>query len=168
MAYVSRSRWRSWHQQGGIIEGILDELECSETEHFRYHFGGTKSAKYKITLNGDREVRIKMSSYLHGADILPELNGWYSDSDTDEQKRMKSLRYILAKAYYRLCCKLIQIPCSKQDQHNKSIGFAVGRVDIYQHLLKRKADCGKKRKQREELKRKKNMANRFQLMEFEE
>ncbi len=137
MAHITKSNYRVWHQRENIIENILNELECPETEHFRYRFRGSRHGQYIIRTYGSGGKAISLSTLKHGIDTLQELEGEYSVSDTVEESRMKSLRYILAKVYYRLCCELLQIHCMKIDQHSKALEFAVGTdEDIYQHLLK--------------------------------
>lgn len=136
MAHITKTNYRVWHQRENIIENILSELECTETEHFRYWIRGTRH-EYRIRRYGGGGKAISLSTLKHGIDTLHELDGSYSQNDTVEQRRMKSLRYILARAYYQLCCQLLQINCMKNDQHNKAQEFAVGTgEDIYQHLLK--------------------------------
>ena len=136
MAHITKSNYRVWHQKENIIENIINELECSETEHFRYLFRGCRFDQYKIRAYGYDRKAISLSILKNGIDTLQELQGSYAQNDTVEQRRVKSLRYILAKAYYRLCCELLHICCMKNDQHSKALAFAVGtEVDIYQHLL---------------------------------
>lgn len=138
MANIRNSNYRVWWQQGNIIETIIGELECPETKHFRYWLRGTRDP-YIIRKYGRGGKAISLSLVPGGLDALVELNGSYMHSDTIEQRRIKSLRYILAKAYYRLCCEMIEINCVKKDQHIKAVAFAVGTGgDIYQHLLIRK------------------------------
>ena len=77
------------------------------------------------------------------------------------------MRYILAKAYYRLCCELIQTSCVKKDQHSKALLFAVGTgEDIYQHLVKCKTDRSKKRDLRKQREREKANVSRFELLDL--
>ena len=166
MAQVKKTSYNVWHLQGNIIEDVLHELECSETKHFRYWIRGTRNDQYKIRSYGDGGKTISLSILRHGIETLPELEGWYSPNDTTEQTRMKSLRYILAKAYYRLCCELITTSCMKKNQHDKSLYFAVGTgEDIYQHLVKCKADRLSKKTPRKR-KRKVNTLNRFDMLDI--
>ena len=48
MAHIKKSNYQVWHQRENIIENILKELECTETEHFRYWLISFMSNKYKI------------------------------------------------------------------------------------------------------------------------
>ena len=167
MAHVIKSNYKVWHQKENIIETILNELECSETKHFRYWFRGTRYDQYKIRANGSGGKAISLSTLRHGIDTLQELEGWYSQNDTVEQRREKSLRYILAKAYYRLCCELIQTSCMKKDQHSKALAFAVGTgEDIYQHLLICKTNRIKKIYPRKKREPKFIKPSRFELLDF--
>lgn len=139
MSQITKSNYRVWWQEDHIIENTISELECPETKHFRYWFRGCRWNPYRIKPNVSGGKAISLSLVPGGLDALEELNGSYMHSDTIEQRRIKSLRYILAKAYYRLCCEMIEINCVKKDQHIKAVAFAVGTGgDIYQHLLIRK------------------------------
>jgi len=166
MAHVKKTKYNVWHLQGNIIEDVLHELECSETRHFEYWIRGTRNHQYKIRSYGNGGKTISLPVLRDGVDTLPELDGWYSQNDTTEQTRMKSLRYILAKAYYRLCCELIQISCMKKNQHDKSLYFAVGTgEDIYQHLVKCKEHRLNKKLPRKQ-KRKISKLNKFDILEI--
>lgn len=166
MAHITKSNYRVWHQKENIITNILNELECSETKHFRYWFRGTHYNQYKIRADGIGGKAIGLSPLSHGLDTLEEIKGHYLVDDTVEQKRIKSLKYILAKAYYQMCCELLQINCMKKDQHNKALEFAVGTgVDIYQHLLKCK-DIRVNKKFRRKRKSKFVMLSRFDILDL--
>ena len=172
MANITKSNYRVWYQNENIIEDILNELECSETSHFTYWIRGTRY-DYIIRAFGSAGKAISLSTLKHGLDELSELEGCYLQNDTIEQKRIKSLRYILAKAYYRLCCELIQIRCYKKDQHSKASAFATRNgEDIYQHLLNVKAERIRKRehriRQKGKRKRKIVVVTRFDLMDFDD
>lgn len=165
MAHIIKSNYRVWHQRENIIKNILAELECSETEHFRYWFRGCRFDAYKIRPDWIGGKAIFLSTLKHGIDTLQELDGEYSQDDTVEQRRTKSLRYILARAYYQLCCQLLQINCMKKDQNSKATGFAVGTGDdIYQHLLKCKDIRVKKKYPRK--KRNCFKHNRFDILDL--
>ena len=172
MAHITKNNYNIWHQKGTVLKDILSELECSKTKHFRYVFGGTGYDQYRILPWGDLRKCIRLSSRKHGSDIIDELSGHYDNHETIEQKRLKSLRYILAKAYYRLCCEFIQINCLKKDQHEQSLVFAEGgEIDICQYLQNRKEELIIKRKKWKEYKIRKelrNKVNRFQLMDLDE
>ena len=166
MAHITKSNYSVWHQRENIIENILSELECTETEHFRYWFRGSRHDQYRIRACGSGRKAITLSTLKHGIDTLQDLNGWYSQSDTVEQRRVKSLRYILARAYYQLCCQLLQINCMKNDQHSKALEFAVGTgEDIYQHLLKCK-DIRINKKYPRKRKCKYIKPSRFDILDF--
>ncbi len=171
MAHVTKNNHRVWHQQGNVIEDILCELEHPETENFEYIFEGT-GGDYKILEKEPGRRRIRLSSHQHGLDVLPELEAHYSENETILQKRLKSLRYILAKAYYGMCCEIIQINCLKKYQFEQSLVFAEGNeIDIYQHLLTRKAELIVKRRKWKEAKIRRdlrNRVNRFELMDIEQ
>ena len=173
MANITKTNYDVWYLRENLIEDFLNELECSETEHFRYWIRGTRTAQYKIKANGYGGKQIGLAITNYGIDILPELNDSYSENDTPAQQKIKSLRYILAKAYYRLCCELIQILCSKKDQHSKSLAFAIGEgEDIYHHLLNVKAERIRKRehriRQKGKRKRKIVVVTRFDLLDFDD
>jgi hypothetical protein len=167
MAQITKSNYKIWHQRENIIDDILNEVECTETEHFRYWFRGCRHDQHKIRACGIGRKAISLSTLKHGINTLQELNGEYSLNDTVEQTRVKSLRYILAKAYYHLCCELLQISCMKKDQHIKSVAFAVGTgEDIYQHLLKCKADRTNKKKPHNKTNLKVAKVSRFEMLDF--
>lgn len=166
MAHITKTNYQVWYQNENILENILNELECSETEHFRYWFRGTRYYRYKIRAYENGGKDIVLSTLRHGLDNLHELDGWYFLNDTDEQRRLKSLRYILAKAYYRLCCELMQISCMKKDQHSKALAFAGGtEEDIYQHLLQCK-DIRVNKKYTRKRKPKVIKMSRFDIMDI--
>lgn len=166
MAHITKSNYKVWHQRENIIENILNELECAETEEFRYWFRGSRHNQDRIRACGSGRKAITLSTLKHGIDTLQELESSYSHSDTVEQRRTKSLRYILSKAYYQLCCELLQINCMKNDQYNQALEFAVGTgEDIYQHLLKCK-DIRVNKKYPRKKREPKFKHNRFDILDL--
>ena len=166
MSIIQRSGYLAWHQSD-ILREIISELERPETNHFIYTFRHTKMSNYSINLRNAERVSIGLAYQLAG---ISELEGKYHTDDDDEQKGIKSLRYILASAYYRLCCQLVGTPCMKEDQHKKSLVFAItkAQLDIYEHLVQLEVKRKVKRDYRLKRKKESMKVNRFQLMDFDD